>query len=197
MYFKNKITASLCVVLFCLSCCLFPGVYAAEGEDEGAVSDPDVYIITIEFGNLSFYYDYGVWDVNSMRYVADDASINPADGTDEGFPGWYGFDSIANRIAIINESTDERAVTFSLAYRSLTEDELPGAGVTDVGMVSGVTMTVSDGGWSNGQVAVPADGNQVVGYVHLQGQPTVAGGRYDSSTMTPIGMLTLSIESWT
>lgn len=150
------------------------------------------YAIDIEFGNLSFYYDYGMWNVNTMRYEAADTSREPADGTANGYPGWYGFDSIANRIAVKNSGSGGKAVTVSLTYRPLAAAELMEAGVPAV--VEGVSMTVSGWGGNNWTV-VPAD-SSVEGFVHLQGEPRVAGQRYDSVSMAPIGMFTLTITDW-
>lgn len=188
---KNRITRSLCAVML-LFCCLLSLNGAAQGASESTEAEQDVYRIDIEFGNQSFYYDYGIWDPNTMRYVADAGSTYPSDGTDDGFPGWYGFDGIANRISVTNNGTNGKPVTVGLTYRALVEDELSGAGVSDV--VSGVTMTVT--GWTDNQVTVVADGTAVLGFIQLHGEPTVGTERYSSSVMSPIGMLTIKIENW-
>ena len=91
---------SLCAVmtafaLILLSVPAFP-VQANGGDPK---SDGYKYAVTIEFGSMTFAYDYGKWDVNEMRYIANAASKNPANGTTEGYPGWYGFDGTANRIS--------------------------------------------------------------------------------------------------
>ena len=185
---------------------LWSGVLSVPAE---ASPDPnDVYAIDIEFGNLSFYYDYGVWDVNDMRYEASATSTHPANGTTLGYPGWYGFDDISNKISITNHSESGRSVTVALDYRSLTSTELTAAGAENV--VSGVSMTVSGtpakpdsavstvvAVWqpADNSATVPSDAT-VVGYIHLSGEPKLPDGSvYDSASMQPIGMLTLTITS--
>lgn len=191
---NNKITRSLCAAILSL-CCLWPFSAKASSGEAPENAEVDVYAIDIEFGNLSFYYDYGVWNPNTMRYEAAASSTAPADGTAAGFPGWYGFDGIANRIAVKNSSTGGQSVTVSLTYRSLTEGELPEAGVTHTGQVTGVSMTVS--GWdSTSRTVVPASKEDVIGYIHLHGEPQTSGGTYDSNIMAPIGMLVIKIEDW-
>ena len=76
--------------------CVFP----SPAQSVSAADDEDVYALDIEFGSLSFTYDYGIWDVNDMRYEAVSTSINPAEGTVAGYPGWYGFDGKANKVTI-------------------------------------------------------------------------------------------------
>lgn len=186
----NIKTSALCVVMLLAALLIFT---PAPHSSAAAVSG-DVYAIDIEFGNLSFYYDYGIWNVNTMRYEASDTSRNNAAGTVDGFPGWYGFDGVANRVSVKNSSPGGSAVTAELTYRSLTADELGGAGVDEI--VTGVTMTVT--GWPNDKnwVVVPANDTPVIGYIHLQGEPKVNGQRYDSATMAPIGLFTLTITAW-
>lgn len=197
MYINNRITRSLCAVILSISLLLSQSAFAAEGEGQAALDPSYVYAIDIEFGNLAFYYDYGVWNVNTMRYEASETSTDPAIGTAAGFPGWYGFDGTSNLIKVTNRSTGGYAVDFSLSYRSLTESEWVGAGVME--SVSDVAMTVVD---KNGdplkkttQVAADAE-TPAEWYIHLQGEPHVDGGVYSSDTMNPIGMLTLKIDAW-
>lgn len=184
----NRITRSLCAAMLAL--CLLPCAMLRPAQ--ASPSPDDVYAIDVEFGNLSFYYDYGTWNVNTMRYEASATSTYPAEGTDAGFPGWYGFDGTANKISIKNSSQGNRAVTLSLYYRALYGTEWDDAGVD--GSVSGVSMTVD--GWNNNSVTVAA-GEEATGYIHLSGEPTLSGEAYTSATMQPIGMLTLKIEAWT
>ena len=191
----NRITRSLCAAMLAL--CLLPCAMLRPAQ--ASPSPDDVYAIDVEFGNLSFYYDYGTWNVNTMRYEASAASTYPAEGTDAGFPGWYGFDDIANRISIKNISQGKRAVTLSLYYRALDDTEWDDAGVA--GSVSGVNMTVTTANdssvlWNGNSVTVPAE-KTAVGCIHLAGEPRFAGEAYTSATMQPIGMLTLKIEAWT
>ena len=163
-----------------------------------AVNENDIYALDIEYGSLSFYYDYGIWNVNTMRYEAAATSEAPAVGTKDGMPGWYGFDNTANRITVINRSAG-KYIDVDLTYRSLEAHELSQAGAPDV--VTGVNMTVTgaDGrAWLNNSVRVSGENgpNSVVGYIQLSGEPQVDGERYESSNMYPIGMFTLTITDW-
>ena len=191
----NRIARSLCAVFLSIGLLLTQSVFAVETEGQAEV-EGYVYAIDIEFGNLAFYYDYGVWNVNTMRYEAAVTSGEPAVGTEDGFPGWYGFDGQSNLIQITNRSAEGNAVRFSLDYRSLDADELTGAGVT--ASVSNVTMVVTDvSGQTLQDTWVEADEeNPVQWYIHLQGEPQVGTDEYSSSTMNPIGMLTIRIEEW-
>ena len=126
--------------------------------------------------------------------------IRSANGTVQGDPGWYGFDGIANRIAITNSSDAGNDVTVALDYRSLQYSELEDAGVDAI--VSGVSMKVlgpnAASTWQNDRSATVSANQTVEGFIHLIGQPTLPNGDvYDSATMQPIGMLTLTIEDWT
>ena len=67
----------------------------------------DKYAISIEFGALHFYYDWGTWDTNSHEYKADPSSSDPAVGTTSGKPGWYGFNGQNNQIKITNTSLND------------------------------------------------------------------------------------------
>lgn len=201
MLHKNRITRSLCAVMLCagllLSGLLSVPAEAAPGDETPPIDVNDVYAIDIEFGNLSFYYDYGVWDVNDMRYEASATSTNPASGTVAGYPGWYGFDQISNKISVKNSGVEGKAVTVVLEYRALTAGELTSAGANAI--VSGVSMTVLGAAqpseWQANAATVSAK-QTVEGFIHLSGEPTLAGGSvYDSATMQPIGMLILKIES--
>ncbi len=199
MFSYNRITRSLCAVLLCVSLLLGQqSILAAPGDGAGLqpLDDGYVYAIDIEFGNFAFYYDYGVWNVNTMRYEASQTSTEPAVGTVNGFPGWYGFDSTSNLIQITNRSTSKSAVEFSLNYRSLNAGELTAAGVDQI--VTDVTMVVTDSAGNpllTTRVAADED-TPVQWFIHLQGEPHVGGQVYDSNTMNPIGMLTIKIEDW-
>ena len=193
----NRKAGALCAVMFLLSW-LFPFVPSASAVD--GVDPGDVYAVDIEYGNMAFYYDYGIWNVNTMRYEAAATSDDPAAGTPNGMPGWYGFDGTANRVAVINRSAG-KSITVELSYRSLTSSELSKAEAPAI--VTGVEMTVTGANWSNNTITVPAgltdgEGNPtaVAGFVQLSGKPTVNGADYESSQMLPIGMFTLTITDW-
>jgi hypothetical protein len=69
---------------------------ALEGSDARYTSYR--YVVNVEFGSMSFYYDWGRWDENALTYVSDSTSSSPAYATSNNAPGWYGFDGAANRI---------------------------------------------------------------------------------------------------
>ena len=75
-----------------------------EDSSEGIVYK---YNVTIEFGALHFYYDWGEWNTNTHSYQADPSSTNPAADTVAGTPGWYGFDGQNNLLTIKNHSEGE------------------------------------------------------------------------------------------
>ena len=189
----NRKAGALCAVMFLLSW-FFPFVPSAAAANEADY----IYAVDIEYGSMAFYYDYGIWNVNTMRYEAAATSDNPAAGTKDGLPGWYGFDKKANRITVINRSAG-KYIDVDLTYRSLYDYELSQAGAPAV--VNNVDMTVTgeDGrAWLNNSVRVSGENgpNSVVGYIQLSGEPQVDGERYESSNMYPIGMFTLTISAW-
>ena len=196
---KYEIARSLCAVI--LATCVLIGIvsFPSSSEAEGTLTEDDYqYAVTIEFGAMSFYYDYGTWDVNELRYVTDKSSVFPSAETDDGFPGWYGFDGVTNRISVtyVNSYDDykDQAIAISLTYRALTEDEISGVGGSQI--VDGVAMSFYED--SDFLVALPSSfivQNNVKKelYVSLSGEPQRAGGRYESGSFSPVGMLTIQI----
>ena len=212
----NRIARSLCAVMTA-ACAVIPAFRVQ--------AEPKIYkySLSVEFGSLAFYYDHGIWDPNQMNYVADETSANPAQGTLDDYPGWYGFDGVANKIVVTNdyyEYTDSNGETkedptaypldvrLSLSYRQLTSDEIKD---TNYEIVNGVGMEVLNGTLEGGEDA-PADWSDAGGYytttlsrgqtavalIQLSGTPTVTVDgkqeRYDSgNTMDPIGMIELRI----
>ena len=75
-------------------------------DTDAAVAEGDArytayrYVVNVEFGSMSFYYDWGRWNVDELTYVSDSTSRSPAAATSDGAPGWYGFDGAANRIGL-------------------------------------------------------------------------------------------------
>lgn len=199
----NKIAALLCAAIMLISC-LVPVPPARATDPAADPGDPFVYAVDIEYGSMSFYYDYGIWNVNTMRYEASATSDNPAEGTPDGFPGWYGFDNTANRIAVINRNPD-LSITVQLTYRPLTESDRTATNA-DANMVTGVTgvsMAVSGEGWdANNKATVDesklldTDKAGVIGFIQLSGEPKVGDARYSSDDMTAIGMFSLTITAW-
>ena len=196
---KKNMARSLCAALLILSVLLPRGLSHRARAAEGDYSDPWRYALSVEFGSLSFYYDHGVWDVNSMTYVATTADTSAAEGTVPGQPGWYGFDETANRIMVKNESPNQQPVEISLNFRRLTEAEAGGNGAP---VVEGVEMSVRDAaasGWTGtagSYTAVVSHNMEVTALIQLQGEPVVSGGgKYTSDQMLPVGIITLSIKS--
>ena len=174
--------------------------FPVQAENGDTKSNEYKYAVTIEFGSMTFAYDYGKWDVNEMRYKANAASKNPANGTEPGYPGWYGFDGTANRISVkySNETGDvstNRNLAVTLSYRALTSAEGKA--------VSGVTMEFySDTALTTGPLSPnfmvphtdPEDENaKTVIYASLRGEPTVNGNKFLSDSFVPVGMLTIRV----
>lgn len=191
---KKRILSSLCAVIMVLVWCIVP---SPAQRVSAADDDADVYALDIEFGSLSFTYDYGIWDVNDMRYEAAGTSTNPAEGTVAGYPGWYGFDGKANKIKITNNSTfGDHSITVSLTYREFNDSEVS-SGLTKV---TGVQMALDGAGWTyvadNNFSATIEAGHSQECLVQLSGEPVVNTSKYFSEFMQPVGMLTLRIDSW-
>lgn len=164
-------------------------------------SDGYKYAVTIEFGSMTFAYDYGKWDVNEMRYKAGTASVNPANGTEPGYPGWYGFDGTANRISVkySNENgadspTQNRNLSVTLSYRALTSaEEKKVSGVT-MEFYSDVTLENSFPSEFTVPHTDPENENvKTVIYASLSGEPTENGGKFLSDSFVPVGMLTIRV----
>lgn len=196
---KYKSAGSLCAVILAVSIVIMTSVFPLNTRAESEQADDGYkYAVTIEFGSMSFYYDYGTWDVSEMRYIADTSSTFPAAGTDNGFPGWYGFDGVTNRISFtyVNsyDGNANQGINVSLTYRSLTATELAGAGGSQV--IDGVTMSFyEDKDFLTSQSASFVVKNNVKKevYASLSGEPQASGGKFESGSFSPIGMLTIQI----
>ena len=194
---KSLCAVIMAVALILLSAPMFP----AYAENDETKSDGYKYAVTIEFGSMTFFYDYGKWDVNEMRYKTDDASQNPANGTESGYPGWYGFDGAANRISVkySNENetdtpTQNRKLAVTLDYRKLSSAE--GRVVDGVAMdfYSDAALTVPFSPSFTVPHTDPEDENaKTVIYTSLRGEPTENGGKYLSDSFVPVGMLTIRV----
>ncbi len=168
-----------------------------------------VYNVTITFGSFDFYYDYGMWDSQNLKYTANQSSANPAADTVNTFPGWYGFDGTANKITIENSSVaGEVQVTVQYSDTPLAGDTtdniefplLPGS----------VTMSCYD----NAALTLPAAGAFTNGcsfsvngldvslqpavkdiYVSFSGKPLNKDGTNFVSAQTKrIGYITLTVS---
>lgn len=194
---------SLCAVMtaFALILLSVPAFPVRVNADEPKL-DGYKYAVTIEFGSMTFAYDYGKWDVNEMRYKANAASVKPANGTVAGYPGWYGFDGTANRISVkySNENgadspTQNRNLSVTLSYRALSSAEGQVVGGVAMEFYSDAALTVP---LSSTTFTVPhtdpEDKNaKTVIYASLRGEPTENGGKFESGSFVPVGMLTIRV----
>lgn len=221
----NRIARSLCAVIIAV-CAVIPHFWVQADETKTYK-----YSLSVEFGSLAFYYDHGIWDPNEMNYVADEQSANPAQSADpdsgratlDGYPGWYGFDDVANKIVVTNDADRDITgdgvvdvfpidVTLSLSYRPFAAGEKDDAG-NELTVVNGVGMEVLNGKLDDGVTDADASWSDAGGYytttlsrgdtavalIQLYGKPTVGNNqdRYDSgNTMDPIGMIELRITGW-
>ena len=149
------------------------------------------YSVEIYFGSLSFYYDYGIWDVNSLTYVSNTSSKNPAKDTMDGSPGWYGFDGVANKISVQYAGYEDTKIEVTISY-------------ANTGNISGVVMQGYEAGDFTTRIG-NTDNQYTFDVVHLEdivdtylsfkGKPTEAGQPlYSESGFKQIGLLTLSIS---
>ena len=193
---------SLCAVMTAFALILLSvPAFPVQAENGDTQSDGYKYAVTIEFGSMTFAYDYGKWDVNEMRYKANAASKNPANGTTEGYPGWYGFDGTANRISVkySNENetdgdTQNRKLSVTLDYRVLSSEEGRVVGGVAMDFYSDAALTVP----FSPSFTVPhtdpenEDAKTVI-YASLRGEPTENGNKFQSDSFVPVGMLTIRV----
>ena len=175
--------------------------FPVQAENGDTKSNEYKYAVTIEFGSMTFAYDYGKWDVNEMRYKANAASKNPANGTTEGYPGWYGFDGTANRISVKYSNENEtdppeknRNLSVTLDYRVLFSAE--GRVVNGVAMdfYSDAALTVPFSPSFTVPHTDPENENaKTVIYASLRGEPTENGNKFLSDSFVPVGMLTIRV----
>lgn len=200
---KRNLTGarSLCAVFLLLATVLFfvPVTPAQAAETDAA--EGYQYAVTIEFGAMTFCYDYGKWNVNEMRYKAGEASRDPANGTDEGYPGWYGFDGIANRISVKYSNENEEDGATQNRRLSVTMDYLP-LSETAAGAVDGITVEfysdaaltiLQERSFTVPHTALENTEEKTVLYVSLRGEPSADGGKYLSERFIPVGLLTIRI----
>ena len=110
---KIKYFALSIALIFSLvfSCALAPFEIQVE-----AAQDVRVYTYTVEitFGPFAFYYDYGIWDVNELDYVKAETSTDPSHDTEDGAPGWYGFDGNTNHVSVTYQDSVGEDVASSI-----------------------------------------------------------------------------------
>ena len=177
---------------------------------EETATGPYKYNITIEFGALQFYYDWGEWSPREHQYRADVSSSNPAAGTTGGLPGWYGFDGTNNCIKVINNSGGKVVVKLSF---DMTKDEKysnANADMYDV-LKQNITMSVYKNYYKNyanntfsGEVPKARQNqyefnllaNQTEEwYLSFSGEPfRLDGTKFQSPTPKAIGFLTIKVE---
>lgn len=196
---KTKSTKICFVIVLSLSLLLsaIPVVPAAADGETTATETGYTYSVEITFGSLSFVYDWGTWSTSHLRYEADGSSTHPASGTEQGFPGWYGFDGNANMVSVkyLRSETD----TTKYDNLSVTLEYAP---LTGTSAVSGVKMelfTASD--FSSGSkvagtnnFALTVQNNKATDYwISLKGVPMSGSNSFDSDTLTAIGTLTFRL----
>lgn len=196
---KTKSTKICFVIVLSLSLLLsaIPVVPAAAVGETTGTTTSYTYSVEITFGSLSFVYDWGTWSTSHLRYEADGSSTHPASGTEQGFPGWYGFDGNANMVSVkyLRSETD----TTKYDNLSVTLEYAP---LTGTSAVSGVEMelfTASD--FSSGSkvagtnnFALTVQNNKATDYwISLKGVPMSGSNSFDSDTLTAIGTLTFRL----
>lgn len=172
------------------------------------------YTVSIEFGPMTFYYDWGTWNSSEMRYVAASSSENPANGTVQGYPGWYGFDGTANKISIqysnaqYSNATEEAVnqnVNVKVAYEVLSgTNEVSGISMS-LFQDQALTESVAGGSGNSYTLTVPntyvagtpeSDLAKTTVYLSLSGVPKKGGSDLKSETFTPVGVLTITIGNF-
>lgn len=210
-----KKAKSLCAVFLAgtLAFLTTPQIYA---ENEGATdpgddNNPYVYSITIEFGSFDFYYDYGTWNTETLKYAANYSSANPAAGTTPGEPGWYGFDGITNKITVTNGSINSELSPVEVKIEFTDNDNtdtnanfpLKSGSISmtcydDIALSSPTTSKVTMGNGCIFEVAAPTDApNPTVRdiYVSFEGAPKNADGtNFKNTSPTIIGYITLTVS---
>lgn len=181
---------------------------AARAEETGETSGSETeyrYSVEIEFGSMTFCYDYGTWNPSNLRYEAEETE-SPAAGTVAGFPGWYGFDGIANRISVRYNDKDDNGsnpshnyLQVTLSYRALQEKD--GVTTDSIG-VTGITpelygneslKNLIETIGENGSVLSVAKGEQISVWLSLKGEPIVNSKPFASVNLVPVGMLTIAL----
>lgn len=196
---KTKSTKICFVIVLSLSLLLsaIPVVPAAANGETTATETGYTYSVEITFGSLSFVYDWGTWSTSHLRYEADNSSTNPASGTEQGFPGWYGFDGTANMVSVkyLRSETD----TTQYDNLSVTLEYAPLTGTSAVGGVEMELFKSKDflsdsklDGTNN--FALTVQNNKATDYwISLKGVPMSGSNSFDSDTLTAIGTLTFRL----
>ena len=177
------------------------------------------YVVNVEFGSMSFYYDWGRWNTETLSYTCDSTSRAPAASTGEGAPGWYGFDGAANRIGInyrrIGNEAGTEYLKVSMQFKFATDDfgnarfanDHMVFSLYDTADFNGTQAQMSlYNGYSAALVLSPAvddvstptiDEAELMQdyYLSIEGAPYHADtSPYKNSTPTSLGLLTIRIE---
>lgn len=211
---KNRIFPSLralfaAVLSVSLTVSVLSAFPAARAEETGSTAGTKTYqySVEIEFGAMTFCYDYGTWNPSDLRYEADETE-NPGAGTVAGYPGWYGFDGTANKISVKYHATEATGEANSLlrvmlSYRALTATD---GGTSIAAGVAGVkselyadtalTQKLGDFDGDGIALSVAKNGSAEV-WLSLKGEPMVNGNPFTSQNLIPIGMLTIALAGFT
>lgn len=203
---RTLFAAVLSVSLVISALSAFPAARAEEAI-ANAATESYRYSVEIEFGAMTFCYDYGTWNPSNLRYESEETEA-PAAGTVAGFPGWYGFDGISNKISVkyndssatVTDDPDHAFLSVSLSYRALTEKD---GGTSIVQNVGGITpelyrdtnLTEKIGEVDNTVLTVAKNGSASV-WLSLRGEPTVGTTPFRSENLVPIGMLTIKLGTF-
>ena len=198
---KTKSTKICFVIVLSLSLLLsaIPVVPAAADGETTATETGYTYSVEITFGSLSFVYYWGTWSTSHLRYEADKSSTNPASGTEQGFPGWYGFDGTANKVSVkyLRSETD----TTQYDNLSVTLEYAPLTGTSAVGGVEMELFKSKDfssdsqvtGTNSSFTLTIPSSTTATDYWISLKGVPMSGSNSFDSDTLTAIGTLTFRL----
>ncbi|MBO5898110.1 MAG: hypothetical protein J6R04_03770 [Clostridia bacterium] len=235
----KKMALMLALVL-CLGSVWGNPVYAAESSDGVQVEpivpvapDPDAvvqddgdaryttyrYVVNVEFGSMSFYYDWGRWNVDELAYVSDSTSSAPAATTVGNAPGWYGFDGLSNRIGLNYRRVGNEAGTeylkVSMVFEHATNaDGTPtfardhmslslydtsdfGGFVADMNAQNAFATTLLIAPAVDDVATPTVDEAELMQdyYLSLNGAPYLADGTpYKNGTPTSLGLLTIRID---
>ena len=211
---KNRIFQSIralfaAVLSVSLTVSVLSAFPAARAEETGSTAETKSYqySVEIEFGAMTFCYDYGTWNPSNLRYEADETEA-PGAGTVAGYPGWYGFDGTANKISVKYNATEATEgandlLRVMLSYRALTASD-KGTSIT-VGVAgvtpelygdTALTQKLGDLGGDGTALSVAKNSSASV-WLSLKGEPTVGGEPFRSQTLVPIGMLTIALAGFT
>ena len=198
--FKPKYT-KLCFAIVLSFSLLFSAVRFAPAadaaKDRNSAGQTYTYSVEITFGALSFVYDWGTWNTAELRYRASDSSKNPAAGTHDGFPGWYGFDGVANLVTVkyIKSSTESgnTSLNVSLEYAETAVNGVKMDFYTN-SQLSGTRVNSEDNRYSFSVPAGQPDAATATQiWLSLSGKPLDGTTQFQSQTLTAIGKLTFRL----